>query len=430
MLSEVTTRIGKNVELPVGTSAPLNQFGHMREFPDPMFTIVVRPNADTLYSSLGYDVTKEPLIISIPTSGDRYFLLPFLDMWSDVFAVPGTRTTGNEAQTFAIVGPNWKGKLPKGVKEYRSPTGRGLLIGRTQTNGKADYEAVRQFQDGMRAVPLSGYGKLYTPPKGKVNPNQDTSPPPDQIERMDAATFFALFAESMKDNPPHANDYPILDRMKRIGIEPGKSFSLAAAPKEVQEALNIAPVFALKQIKAAWTNAGILANGWRTNLTTIGTYGTDYLRRAGVAYGGYGANTVDDAVYPTGFADADGQPFDSGKCYVLHFDKDRIPPVRGFWSLTMYDERQLFTPNPIGRYAIGDRDKLAFNADGSLDLYVQRASPGKDKESNWLPAPGQGSFTMNLRLYWPKPQVLDGSWTPPPVTRGDCAGNEPRGAEA
>lgn len=287
VLSGVTFDVGKNVAEPIGTSAPLNQFGHMRQFPDASFTIVVRPNADTLYSSLGYDVTKEPLIISVPASGDRYYLLPFLDMWSDIFTVPGTRTTGNGAQTFAIVGPNWQGTLPAGVTEYRSPTGLGLLIGRTQTNGKSDYESVRKFQDGMKAVPLNGYGKPYTPPKGTVNPNQDMSAPPDQIDRMDAAAFFAKFAELMKDNPPHANDNPILDRIRRIGIEPGKSFDLASAPKDIQDALNAAPAQALPQIKSAWSEAGVLVNGWRTNVTAIGTYGTDYLHRAGVAYGGY-----------------------------------------------------------------------------------------------------------------------------------------------
>ncbi len=158
---------------------------------------------------MGYDVTKEPTVISIPASNGRYYLLQFLDMWSDVFTVPGSRTTGDDALTFAIVGPNWQGQLPDNVREYRSPTGRGLLIGRTQTNGKADYKAVRAFQNGMKAVPLSAYGKPYTPPKGHVNPNQDMSAPPDQLDKMDAKTFFTRFAEMMKANPPHANDYPI-----------------------------------------------------------------------------------------------------------------------------------------------------------------------------------------------------------------------------
>ena len=288
-----------------------------------------------------------------------------------------------------------------------------------QTNGKADYDAVHEFQDGLKAVPLSAYGKPYTPPKTKVDAKLDMSAPPDQVDNMDAATFFAKFAELLKTQPPHANDYPILDQMKRIGIEPGRSFSLASEPKAIQDALNVAPAEALPTIKAAWTRAGIAVNGWRTNFTAIGTYGTDYLHRAGVAYGGLGANVPQDAVYPTAFADAEGRPFDSGKRYVLHFDKDQLPPVRGFWSLTMYDERQLFTANPIDRFAIGDRDKLTFNPDGSLDVYIRRESPGADKESNWLPAPKSGAFTMNMRLYWPKASVLDGSWSPPPVKETD-----------
>jgi hypothetical protein len=226
-----------------------------------------------------------------------------------------------------------------------------------------------------------------------------------------------MVAELMNDNPPHANDYPILDQIKRIGIEPGKSFSLVSAPKVIQDALDVAPAAALAQIKAAWTKSGVLANGWRTNLTAIGTYGADYLHRAAVAYGALGANVPDDAVYPTAFADSEGRPFGSDKRYVLHFAKDQIPPVRGFWSLTMYNERQLFAANSINRYTIGDRDRLTFHPDGSLDLYIQRESPGKDKELNWLPTPKSGPFTMNLRLYWPSAEVLDGTWTPPGVKR-------------
>ncbi|ADJ27129.1 DUF1254 domain-containing protein [Nitrosococcus watsonii] len=419
VMMRVSSRVNENVVTPDGTTAaPINQWGHAKAFPDPDFTVVVRPNADTLYSSLTYNVTKEPLVISVPASKGRYYLLPILDEWSDVFAAPGTRTTGNGALTFAIVGPSWHGKLPAGVREYRSPTGFGWIGGRVQTNGKIDYAAVHKFQDGLKAMPLSHYGQSYTPPKGKVDPNLDMSAPPDQIDEMSAATFFGMFAELMKTNPPHANDYPILDQMRRIGIIPGKSFSLAAAtPKFIQDALENAPKEALPLIKTAWSKAGMLQNGWRTNLTDIGTYGTSYLARAAVAYGGLGANTPQDAVYPTAFAASDGRPFDSSKRYVLHFSKAQIPPVNGFWSLAMYNERQLFAPNSINRYALGDRDKLKFNADGSLDIYIQRNSPGEDKEANWLPTPQGGAFTMNLRLYWPKPAVVDGSWAPPPVKR-------------
>lgn len=419
VLSDVTRQTSTNVEVPSGSTAPVNQLSHMREFPDENFTVVVRPNADTLYTVLTYDVRKEPLVFSVPASEGRYFLLPWLDYWSNVFTVPGTRTTGNEAQKFAIVGPSWVGEIPKGVREYRSPTGSGLLIGRTQTNGKSDYKAVHAFQDGMSAVPLSAYGKPYTPPKGVVRKNQNMEAPPDQVDQMSADVFFTLFAELMKDNAPNAYDAPIIDRMARLGIEPGSSFNFSQAPAVVRDALNAAPEAASKQIKTIFQNSGELINGWRAHKTAIGTYGTDYLHRAGVAYAGYGANVVEDAIYPTINVDASGKPLSSNKKYVLHFEKDEIPPVNAFWSLTMYDERQLFTANPIKRYAIGDRDKIAFNKDGSLDIYIQREAPGDGKESNWLPAPAKGEFSLMLRLYSPKAQVMESAWSIPPVKHVD-----------
>jgi len=419
VLMDITRQIGTNGEAPnpAKMCAPMNRFCHLPVFPDATFTDVVRPNADTLYSILWFDVAKEPVVVHVPDSGGRYYLLPMLDLWTDVFACPGSRTTGNGEQAFAIVGPGWTGTVPEGVRMVRSPTAIGWIVGRTQTNGKADYENVHKFQAGLKAVPLSAWGKDYTPPKGAVDPNVSYEPPVDQVAKMDAATFFARFAELTKGNPPHENDYPILAQMKRIGLEPGKTFDFAKATPQAQQVMKRAIPIAQRKIVAGLAAGGGRAtvNGWAMMLTPIGTYGTDYLRRAQIAYGGLGANVIEDAIYPTAFKDIDGQPFDSAKTYVIHFAKDQIPPVHAFWSLTMYDERQAFADNPINRYAIGDRDKLKFNADGSLTIYIQRASPGADKESNWLPAPKSGGFSMNLRLYWPKPEVLDGTWKPPAV---------------
>lgn len=415
VLMEVTRRVSTNVEAPVGLRAPVNQIAHARTFPEPSFTDVVRPNADTLYSAVSYDVGSEPLVFSIPDSGSRYYLMPFMDFWTDVFTSPGSRTTGTKAQTFAIVGPRWQGTLPRGVAEYRSPTNRGLLIGRTQTNGKADYKNVQKFQDGIRVYPLSAHGKSYVAPKGVVNSKQDMSAPPDIVEKMSGEQFFTMFASLLKENPPHGNDYPVIDRMRRLGIQADGAFEFSRLSMENREALSGAPSLAIKKIKESLVTGGIAKNGWRISMTAIGTYGADYLRRAGVAFAGLGANVIEDAVYPMAFADDQGKPFHSDKLYKIHFTKDQLPPVRAFWSLTMYDERQLFAANPLGRYAIGDRDNLKFNKDGSLDIYIQRTSPGKERESNWLPAPKSGAFTLTMRLYWPKAQVLDGSWAPPSV---------------
>ena len=220
-------------------------------------------------------------------------------------------------------------------------------------------------------------------------------------------------------NPPHANDQPVLARIRRVGLEPGKAFRLADQPPAARAALERAPAAALKKIALEFRNAGVLVNHWRTVTAPIGTYGTAYLRRAGIAFAALGANVSEDAIYPTAFTDADGKPLESAKRYVLHFGKEQLPPVRAFWSLTMYNDRQLFADNPINRYALGDRDKLTFNADGSLDLYIQRDRPEKDKEANWLPAPEKGGFSVTLRLYWPRPAALDGAWQPPAVKRVD-----------
>lgn len=414
VLMDASRRVLTNVETPLPEGkAPINQFGHKRTFPDAAFTDVVRPNADTLYSTLWYDVTQEPLVITVPDSEGRFYLLPILDLWTDVFASPGKRTTGTAAQTFAIVAPDWQGQLPAGVSLIRSPTKVGWMIGRTQTNGKPDYAAVHRFQDGLKSVPLSSYGKPFKHPKGIIDKTVPKLPPVDIVARMDAAEFFRLLTVLTRDNPPHINDNSVLARMKRIGIEPGRPFEFATASAGVQRALTQAIPAAQAKIVGYLKTADKQVNGWSMVLNPVGTYGTDYLKRALIANMGLGANVVEDAIYPTAYVGPDGKPFQSASRYELHFTKDQIPPVRAFWSLTMYNEQQFFTANPIDRFAIGDRDKLKFGPDGSLTLYIQRESPGAELESNWLPAPKSGTFTMNLRLYWPKPAALDGTWNPP-----------------
>lgn len=419
VLMDATRRSMTNVEAVTSDGrAPVNQFAHKRTYPDASFTDVVRPNADTLYSTLWFDVGTEPLVIDVPDSKGRYHLLPMLDMWTDVFASPGTRTTGNVAQTFAIVGPHWEGTLPSGVEEIRSPTNQGWMLGRTQANGTADFKNVHVFQDGLTAVPLSGWKKTgYAPAKGMIDPNLPKLPPMEVVERMDAATFFTRFIELTRNNPPHANDYPILQRMKRIGLEPGKPFDIAQLSPEIRSSLDQSMQAGIARIKAYAPDN--VVNGWSMVMNPVGTYATDYNKRSLIAYLGLGANVLEDAIYPSTLAQLDGTAYDSGQKYVLHFSKDKIPPARAFWSVTMYNEQQFFAENPINRYAIGDRDSLKFNKDGSLDLYIQRESPGKEREANWLPAPKSGKFTVTMRLYWPKAEALDGTWTPPTLKRAD-----------
>ena len=420
VLMETSRRVMSNVDpaaVAAGFGASVNQFAHRRAFPDPKFTDVVRPNADTLYSSLWFDVAKEPLIISVPDSGGRYYLLPLLDMWTDVFASPGKRTTGTGAQRFAITGPDWNGDLPRDIEPIRAPTSAGWLIGRTQTNGKADFDGVHQFQADLSAVPLSAWGNYYEPPGAKFDRGQSKLAPSEQVERMDGPTFFAFLAELLRIYAPHQNDYPMLQRLARIGLQAGRSYDIAAVSPEIRSALAAAPAAARTRLKDFSLRSDPHVNGWLTVMNPVGTYGTAYLKRAMVAAMGLGANVIEDAFYPTAFTDAEGKPFSSAERYVMHFNKGQLPPARAFWSLTMYDDRQLFTENPIERYAIGDRDDIKLNGDGSLDIYIQRQAPDGDKQRNWLPAPAAGGFTMNLRLYWPEEKAIDGRWAPPPVRR-------------
>ncbi len=419
VLMEMTRRVSTNGD--AGQSsimrAPMNQFAHARTYPDASFHNVVRPNADTLYSTLWFDVSKEPLLLTLPNTAGRYHVVPLMDMWTDVFATLGTRTTGNDGGVFAVVGPRWQGSLPKGARMIRSPTENGWIIGRIQTNGAADYDHVHQLQAGLKATPLSAWGKPDVAVRPVLDPAVDMKTPPvDQVAQMKPEAFFALFAELMKRNPPHATDYSILLRMERLGLVPGKSFDLTAADPAVQRGLTRAASDAYQRIIQRRRSLGLGRTGWVAMGSSLGAYGNDYLQRAFIGFAGLGALPPEEAVYPMTPVDSEGKPLNGASRYVLHFEKDRIPPADAFWSLTMYGEDQFFVANPINRFAIGDRDRLAFNADGSLDLYVQKDSPGADKESNWLPAPA-GPFSMNLRLYLPKRQVLEGRWAPPPVVR-------------
>jgi hypothetical protein len=415
VLMEITRRVSTNVESPRGAFAPMNQLAHLRAFPDHTFREVVRPNVDTLYSILWFDVTDEPVVLSLPDTGRRYYMMPLLDMWTDVFAAPGSRTTGNDAEHFAIIGPDWEGTLPEGVEPIHSPTGMGWMIGRTLTNGVSDYASVHRIQDAMKVTPLGQWGRDYTPPPGKVVDSWDMqTPPPAQVERMSAEEFFELFAGLLADNPPHEMDWNKVKLLERIGIVPGEEFEFSSLPSSTRQALERAKANALDTIETK--QAGESIDGWDMAREMMGTYGTSYLQRAYIARIGLGANLPGDAVYPMATVDAEGLPFDGHYRYVLRFDEP--PPVNGFWSLTLYDADGYLADNPIARYAIGDRDELEIKDDGSIELYIQHQSPGEERESNWLPAP-QGEFNLVLRLYQPQRDVLIGKWNPPGVRRAD-----------
>ncbi|QJP14642.1 DUF1254 domain-containing protein [Starkeya sp. ORNL1] len=417
---EMTRRVITNVAKPEGTRAPMGTLIKLREYPDASFRDVTAPNADTLYTTAFFDVGDEPWVVSIPDMKGRYFLLPFLDAWTNVFQVPGARTTGTQAQTLLVTGPKWTGTVPDGMLQLKSPTSMVWMLGRIYCTGTPeDYKEVHALQDQFKLQPLSTWGKEYTPPAGKVDPAIDMKTAVrEQVNNLTATEFFTLLADLMKRNPPSKADTPALMRFVRMGLAAGKDFN----PKVIESGWDKRlPQLSYDRIMLHFLSRDgdfSRENGW-SYTTKAGIYGTNYIQRALITAIGLGANRPQDAVYPTSLKPSVIEDYNGANKYVLRFEKGELPPAKGFWSLTMYDEGMFFVANPINRYSMSMRTNPKLESDGSLTIYIQNESPGAEKEANWLPAP-QGKFHLMLRLYWPDentPSILDGSWIIPPVVK-------------
>jgi hypothetical protein len=413
VMMEISRRQGINVEAGVKPGfGPPNEFHHIRAFPTAEFRAVVRPNFDTLYSSAWLDLTAGPVVLRALDTNDRYFMLAMLDMWTDVFANPGKRTTGTGDQSFAVVGPGYDGELPGLDGVIRAPTSWVWVIGRTQTNGPDDYAAVRAVQDGYTITPL--HEQPY-----RIDPDEDTTAEPLRlVNGMSAVEFFTYASDALRANPPHASDFSILARIARLGIVAGERFDPSGWDTGDLGEIEAGAAAARATIAGNTAGFGTQVNGWSISTETIGVYGNAYLKRATVALGGLGANPPEDAVYPILLVDSDGDSTRGEQNYVIHFDADKLPPVDAFWSITMYDAEGYQVANELDRFAIGDRDQLSYNSDGSLDILIQHTNPGPDREANWLPAP-TGPLGITMRLYAPRPEILDGRWAPPSVRKAE-----------
>lgn len=414
---DLTKDVMTNIEKPnpAAGRGPMGQFVNSPRYPDPHFKDVTAPNADTLYSTAWLDLSTEPYVLHVPDENGRYYLMPILDAWTNVIKSVGTRTTGTKAQDFVIVGPNWKGPTPKGVPIIKSPTNLVWILGRTYCTGtNEDYEVVHEIQAQYKLTPLSSCGKEYTPTQGSIDYDIEmTKPVRDQVNAIDVNQYYRLASMLMKKNPPVAADAPMIAKLNKLGIKPGIEFVIKKAPAEITTALTNSISQSQKQIALELEKNQIERNGWAFP-KIIGSYGTNYAARAAVAAFGLGANLPEDAIYPNTRVDKDGQILNGQNKYIIHFDKNKLPPVKGFWSLTMYDEQMFFVENPLNKYTVSPRNNLIKNADGSIDIYIQHESPGADKETNWLPAP-EGNFVLMFRFYWPEQKIVDGQWMPPVV---------------
>jgi hypothetical protein len=401
-----------------------NHFVHARTFPDDHSRIVIRPNADTLYSTAWLDLSHEPILLHVPDTHERYYVMQLLDAWTETFDLPGKRTRGTGERWFGIVGPAWKGTLPPHVEKINAPTNTVWLLGRTQVNSVADYSAVHAVQDGYALMPLSQYpnGSSVSPTPAPPAPGSPpginrNEPPPMQVQRMTARDFFQTVATLLEANPPHAQDAPLIKQLASVGIVAGKVFNPESLGVEGQKAFEQGAKTAADTLATLGSRAGAAEslNGWSSGFgAATGRYGIHYDARAAVARLGLGALPPEEATYFSCCQSDAAHSLSGEHAYVLHFSAAALPPVSAFWSLTLYGEDGYFVANANHRFAIGDRDALKFNSDGSLDLFVQHDAPGTGRDSNWLPAP-DGKFNLSLRLYWPSEDVVRGRWKPPPV---------------
>jgi hypothetical protein len=354
------------------------------------------------------------MIVSLPDAKGRYYLAPSFSMWSDIEGVPGWRTLGTDAVDIAYVPPGWEGTLPENVLRLNITTPYSLFKGQIHAAGPADYPAVHAFQDALKITPLSQWGKEWTAPAGKVDPSIDMKTAPlKQVKDLSAKGFFEYAGELMKLHPPNATDMSQVWRMAQVGIVPGKDFAFDAIDASTQAALENGRKKGYAKIQARTAKLGTEVNGWMSILGPVGTFGIQYLERAAWDLYGLMGNQNADAIYPSTV----GNIGPTSDTYVLHFDKDQIPPAEAFWSLTLYDVDGFAFPNPLNRGALSDWMDLSHNSDGSLDLYVGSNSPGKDKEQNWLPAPADKPWTLTLRLYAPSEAAQEGTWTTPALRK-------------
>ncbi len=401
---------------------PENQLRMVRQFPNAQFKEVVRPNVDTLYTTAFISMKEGPWAFEMPANNKRYELMPFMDAWTNVFASPGTRTSGNQGGTYLLAGPEWNGQVPKGMTLLKSPTDMVWLIGRTQTNGTADFATVHELQNRLRlskwpqppdSLSASTDSKRDAQPSWQVS-TEPSLTPVAQMKALNTTEFFNRLMKLMVSNPPSPEDAPLLARLAQLEIKPGQAVHLSGS-----NALSFSLgrwIANQRVIKALNTKAQ--DGSWSYPPLNLGRYGTDYNTRAAVAMVGLGANLPEDAMYPNTVLDHQGQALNGKHRYRLHFAANALPPVKAFWSITAYGADEFLIDNPLQRFAIGDRDPLVFNADGSLDLWVQATPPSqKEAAANWLPVQMGAPFLLNARLYWPEDKALNGQWKMPVVER-------------
>jgi hypothetical protein len=402
------------------SDAPINQLGNQRNLADAAHQVFVAPNNDTLYTMGHLNLSQGPLVLHVPKiAHHRYYVMEFLDPYTNVFHYVGTRTTGDGAGNFVIVGPHFHGRLPAGMDVIRAAYNDVWICGRTLVHGPSDLAATHKVQNGYRLIPLGSFervGLSYRAPR-----------PRRLITTHTAATiptglaFYDALGVALAHNPPPARDHAILSELKTAGIGPGLRPSKEHLPPAVIQGLAAAVAGGPAKVFAVRSSIVIPSelkhHGWYVAPGDIGHFGTDYNLRAVVAVYGIAANVPVEAMYPVGSFDSTGSLLTGANRYVIHIPKGDFPPVHYYWSFTAYNQNLYLVSNPIHRYAINQfTPGVKYNKDGSLDIYVQASAPA-GHESNWLPSPPSGQFEVILRMYGPRAPALHNTYDYPPIVK-------------
>ena len=400
--------------------APFNVLFNKARLNDYKDTTMVRPNNDTYYSGVFFDLSEQPRILKVPEITDgRYYSFQIIDMYTHNVDYVGTRKTGFGAGNYMFVGPFWNGKTPEGIEKVIQSEGNYLLaLGRTQVFGLEDAETAQAIMENYKVVSYNEF-------TGQSETETHSTPPaypPYNAENVKNENFIAYLNALMSQGEIHPTEKELFKKFSKIGIVPGQTFNSADFDPEIIKAINEGIASATEKMIEASTKLGEIKNGWQL---VSGVFGNReamqgrYLTRAAAAYFGLWGNDLEEAFYPEATLDSDNEALDCSKHnYILHFEKDELPPVKAFWSLSMYKlPEQVFFKNDIDRYVISSNTEgLKYNEDGSLDVYIQKENPGADKASNWLPA-YDGPFSLQARLYWPNPENLDPLYEMPSVKK-------------
>lgn len=416
LVMDFARRMHTSVSFANEHAAPTNQFAHNRLLASAREKAGVRPHADSLGSVAWLDLSKEPIVLSVPTI-NRHFVLPIWTAWYDLVAVISSRTVGIGNRHFAIVGPRWHGRLPDPLERIAVPTERVWINGRLQAAGVEDIETVHHLQDQLRLTHLSDWGRSASPHPVPFVVNVDTNTTPhEQVARLDGAKFYTRLSQLIRKTAPRVCDAPMLEQLTQLGMFAGSDLAIESLPARSIQVMQDAVPAAQSRIAAAEKQSVLRwSNNWSLH-THPGQYGTNYLQRAADVRLGLASTLADDVVCLYTNVDVAGNPLRGLNQYVIQFDREHSPPVHAFWTITLYNSKHLPAANVIRRHFIGNLDKLRINHDGSFSIYVQHEWPGIPKDCNWLPAPCD-AFELVFQLYWPKPEVLQGSWRPPAVMR-------------